>query len=151
MVLVFLQVGSIRTCQILWIITVMPSRIHSSVCARHCWCNISYSFFANGLKNFWYDDHWQNIELINFSWLWLNCQGHRMSLCFKSNFVYVIFLSFSPMAFKFSDMVTMDNTLNWLTFRDCGLIFKVTGGSLCFKINFIYTLFPVVLCWWLSN
>ena len=36
--------------------------------------------------------------------------------------------SFSPMTFKFSDMAIMDKTLNWLTFRDCGSIFKVTGG-----------------------
>ena len=32
------------------------------------------------------------------------------------------------MAFKFSDMVTMDKTLNLLAFRDHASIFKVTGG-----------------------
>ena len=50
-----------------------------------------------------------------------------MSLCFKINFVYVKLLySFLPIAFTFSDMVTIDKTLNWLTFYDYGSVFKVT-------------------------
>ena len=62
------------------------------------------------------------------------------------DFVYMIFPTvFSLMAFKFSDMVTVDKTLNRLTFCDRGSIFKVTGGQLCLKINFVYAIFPVVL------
>ena len=38
------------------------------------------------------------------------------------------------MAFKFSDMVIMDNTLNGLTVHGLGSISK-SQGSLCFKIN----------------
>ena len=44
----------------------------------------------------------------------------RLCLCYIS-------YSFSPMVFKFWDMVTMDKTLNWLTVRDLCSIFKVTG------------------------
>ena len=31
------------------------------------------------------------------------------------------------------------------------LYFQGHRASLCFKINFVYAVFPVVLCWWLSN
>ena len=40
------------------------------------------------------------------------------------------------MAFKFLDVVTMDKTLNWLTFRDYVSIFKVTGGHYVSKLTF---------------
>ena len=43
--------------------------------------------------------------------------------------------SFSPMAFKLSDMVTMDKTFDWLTFHDYGSIFKVTGHHYVSKLT----------------
>ena len=39
------------------------------------------------------------------------------------------------MGFKFSDMVTMDKTWNWLTFCDHGSIFNVTGGHYVSKLT----------------
>ena len=45
--------------------------------------------------------------------------------------------SFSLLAFKFSDMVTMDKTLNWLTFCDLDSIFKVTGGDYVSKLTLL--------------
>ena len=48
--------------------------------------------FCQWLSNsqIWHGDHGLDLELMNFSWLWLNFQGHRRS-CFKINFVYAIF------------------------------------------------------------
>ena len=53
------------------------------------------------------------------------------------DFVYAIFHSILLMAFKFSDMATMDKTLNWLTFCDISSIFKVTGGRYVSKLIFL--------------
>ena len=39
------------------------------------------------------------------------------------------------MAFKFSDMVTMDKALNRLTFCEYGSIFKVTEGHYVSKLS----------------
>ena len=51
------------------------------------------------------------------------------------DFFYAIFPSFLLMAFKFSDMVTMVKTLNWLTFCDLGSIFKITEGHYVSKLT----------------
>ena len=40
-----------------------------------------------------------------------------------------------PMAFKFSDIMTMDKAVNWLTFRDYGSIFKATGFQYVSKLT----------------
>ena len=54
----------------------------------------------------------------------------NVSLCPRlcQTLLHNISYSFLLMAFKFSDIVTMDKTLNWLTFRNLGAIFKVTEG-----------------------
>ena len=49
--------------------------------------------------------------------------------------------NFSPMAFEFSDMMTMDKTLNWLPFCDLGSIFKVTRGHLVSKLTCLCDIF----------
>ena len=41
--------------------------------------------FNNGFQILRFSDHGQDLELINFSWPWLNFQGHR-GACFKINF-----------------------------------------------------------------
>ena len=52
------------------------------------------------------------------------------------DFVYAIFPTvFWPKVFQFSDIVSMDKTLNWLTFRDLGSIFKVTKGHYVSKLT----------------
>ena len=91
----------------------------------------------------------QDLELINFSWLWLNFEGHRGLLGFKINIVYAILPSVSPLAFKFTDM-SMDKTLNWLTFYDYGSILKVTGGHYVSKLTLFMQYF-LVFHQWLSN
>ena len=53
-----------------------------------------------------------------------------------SDFVYVIFPAvFLPMVFKFSDMVIMDKSLNWIFFRDYGSIFKVSWDHYVSKLT----------------
>ena len=56
------------------------------------------------------------------------------SVCARLNLRNISY-SFSPMDFIFSDMVTMDKTLNWFTFCDNGSIFKVTGGHYVSKVT----------------
>ena len=43
--------------------------------------------------------------------------------------------SFLLMGFKFTDMVSMDKTLNWLTFHDFDWIFNVTGDHYVTKLT----------------
>ena len=69
-------------------------------------------FFTNGLQILRYGDHGQDLELINFPWLWLNFQGHRGYYVSKLTLFTHYFLQFFVNAFKFSDMVTIDTTLN---------------------------------------
>ena len=86
-------------------------------------------FFANGFQTLIYGDHGQDLECLNFSWLWLNFQGDKVSLCFNINFVYTIFLGFFLLiAFKLKHLVSINKTFNWLTCLDLASIFKVTGG-----------------------
>ena len=48
--------------------------------------------------------------------------------------------NFSPMAFLFADMVTIDKTLNWFTFRDYGSIFKVTEIHYVSKLTYLHNI-----------
>ena len=66
------------------------------------------------------------------------CVCGRVCLCDIS-------YSFSPKAFKFADMVTMDKARHWI---DSLLVtmaqFSMSRGHyiVCFKINFVYSIFP---------
>ena len=92
-------------------------------------------FFANGVQIFIYGDHGKYLELINFSWLWLNFQSHRGSLCFKIKLcLRNIFCSFVLMACKLRHLVNIDKTFNWLTFHDHASVFKVTAGRYISKL-----------------
>ena len=56
---------------------------------RLCVCDISYSFLPVVFKFTHMMTMDKDLELSNFSWPWLNFQGHMVSLCFK--LLYVIF------------------------------------------------------------
>ena len=67
------------------------------------------------------------------------CRRPSMShhVCLRQSvpdFVYISY-SVSPIVFKFSDMVTVDTTLNWFTCLDYVSIFKVTGGHCVSKLT----------------
>ena len=61
------------------------------------------------------------------------------------------FRQFLPMAFKSSDMVNKDETVNWLPFRDLGSIFKVTGDHYVSKLTLFTWYFWQFFFRWLSN
>ena len=63
------------------------------------------------------------------------CVGIRPRLC-QTLFLRDISYNFLPMAFTFSDIVTMDKILNCLTLHDYGSMLKVTGGHYVWKIIF---------------
>ena len=69
-------------------------RPHPSACVlcQTLFTRYFLQFFTNGFQIHRYADHGQDLELISCSCLWLNFHGHKGSLCFKMNFVYVIFL-----------------------------------------------------------
>ena len=67
---------------------VFPPSIRVCLCQTLWWYFLQ--FFTNGFQIPRYGDYGWDLEWINFSWLWLNFQGHRRSLCFKINFVYAI-------------------------------------------------------------
>ena len=71
----------------------------------------------------WWGGH-QDLLWFPVTQMWV---GFRPSTSVPDLCIYNIAYSFLPMALKFSDMVIMDKTLDWLTFRDYGSIFKVTG------------------------
>ena len=87
---------------------------------------------------------WGHLDLLWFpiTWMWVRVRLRLSVLVSAPDFVYAIFPSFSLIAFNFSD-----NALNWLTFRGLGSNFKVAGGHYVSKL----TVFPVMLCWWLSQ
>ena len=49
------------------------------------------------------------------------------------------------MAFKCSDMLTIDKTFNWLTFCDLVSVFNVTGGHYVSKLTFYYSFVLIAL------
>ena len=72
-------------CQMWCLLSVLRYDKIDGVCARLCLRDMSkYNFSTMAFK-------FSDLELVNFSWPWLNFQGHTESLCFKSNFVYAIF------------------------------------------------------------
>ena len=68
-----------------------------NVSQRPCLCQTLFmqyfpQFFTNSFQILRYGDLGQDLHLMNnFSWRWHSFQGHRGSLCFKINFVYMKF------------------------------------------------------------
>ena len=109
---------------------------HPNVC-RHL-CQILFTwyflqFFTNRFQIL-RCDHGQDLELIDFSWFWLNFQGtgghyvSKLTFCLRD-----ISCSFLLMPFQLTHMVSIDKTFN-LTFHELASIFKVTGGHCVSKL-----------------
>ena len=92
--------------------------------------------FTNNFQILRYGDYVQDLELINLSWLGLNFHGHRGSLCFKINFVYIIF---QPLLR--SNIVFMNYVHSVYTFETCHTIEEKKSGPswLTLFCNKIYT------------
>ena len=75
---------------LLWFpVTQMCVSVH--ICAR-LFTQYFLQFFTNDFQIFRYGDHEQDIELFNFSWPWLNFQGHRAHYVSKLTLVTQYFL-----------------------------------------------------------
>ena len=94
--------GVVATASTSLAVPPMPVALHY-LCLCHCWCLCCCLHFCHCC----YHLH----PLVHF--------------CARL-YLYDNSYSVSPMTFKFSDVVTMYKTLNWLTFRDHGSIFNVT-------------------------
>ena len=117
------------------------------------WAHISVTAGRNYVPPCPWDEGW-HLELLWFpvtQMCVIICPAVRVSASVCARLcLHDISYRFSPMAFKFSDMVAIDKTLNWLTFVTMAQCSR-SQGSLCFKINFVYAICLTVFCQWLSN
>ena len=120
-------------CQCYINLVFYPYIYRDQMSAQKCFdATVSLTTYINYVPpppNPW--DVGEHIDLLYFpvTQIWVgNCVCAR--LCVR-DISYVCLL----MAFKFSDMVTLDKTLNWLTFCEICSIFKVTGGHYVSKFT----------------